>query len=101
WERARAFLALPGVTVVEIVDIYQVYEYLWEVAHAVFGAGSAAAAAWVAPLKDRLYAEGAAPVQAALDALLPLASADAAATVRTARESFFTDHAARMNYPAF
>jgi hypothetical protein len=101
WERARSFLGLLHVTVVEIVDIYHVYDYLWEVAHAVFGQGSAAAAAWVEPLKDRLYQEGAAPVQAALDALLPLVAGAAAEKVRTARENFFTDNAARMNYPAF
>jgi hypothetical protein len=100
WERAASFLGVPGVRVVEISDIYHVYEHLWEVGNAVFGHGTPAAATWVEPLKDRLYAEGAAPVLAALDALDP-ADAAAAEVVRTARESFFPDNAARMDYPAF
>jgi hypothetical protein len=100
WERAQAFLALPGVQVVEIVDIYHAYEQLWKVAHAVFGQGSAAATAWVEPLKDRLYTDGVAPVLAALEALTP-PDAAAADLVRTARENFFGDNVARMDYPAF
>jgi hypothetical protein len=103
WARAAEFLRLEeAVTVVEIVDFYHVGQYLYEVAHAVFGQGAPQAAAWVEPLKDRLYTEGAAPVQAALDALLlQVEGTPAAETVRTARECFFTTHAARMNYPAF
>ncbi len=68
--------------------------------HAVFGQGTPAAAAWVEPLKDRLYTEGVAPVLAALDALAP-PDAAAADIVRTARENFFGDNVARMDYPAF
>jgi hypothetical protein len=102
WERAQGFLGLAKVTVVEIVDFYHVGQYLYEVAHAVFGQGSPQAAAWVEPLKDRLWAEGAAPVQAALDALLLQVEGTAAAeAVRTARACYFTTHAARMDYPAF
>jgi len=44
-ERARAFVGLPGVEVVEIVDIYHAYGYLWAVGHALYGAGSLRAAA--------------------------------------------------------
>jgi len=54
--------------VVEIVDIYHAYQYLWSVGNAVFGTGSAPAAGGVEPLKDRLYEQGAAPVLAALEA---------------------------------
>ena len=61
WHSGRAFLGLPGVDLVEILDLYHVYEYLWLVGNTVFGAGTAAAAAWVEPLKTRLYAEGPAP----------------------------------------
>jgi len=71
WDRARAFLGLPGVEVVEIVDIYHAYGYLWAVGNALYGAGSLRAAAWVEPLKDQLYLHGAAPVLAALTALAP------------------------------
>lgn len=38
-----AFLALPAVEVIAIIDLYDAYEYLWGVA--VFGANTAVAAA--------------------------------------------------------
>ena len=69
WRHARAFLALPGVEMVEIIDLYHAYEYLWAVGNAVFGEGTAAAAAWVEPRQTRLYAEGAPPLHAALTTL--------------------------------
>jgi len=99
WAHAPRFLGGAGAEVVEIVDIYHAYEHLWAVGQAVFGAGSPAAAAWVEPLKDRLYAEG---TPAALAALAALAPPDAAAAeeVRLAR-GYFTGHAARMDYPRF
>jgi hypothetical protein len=109
WHNARAFLALPGVAVVEILDLYHAYEYLWAVGNAVFGTESPAAAAWVEPLKTRLYAEGAAPVRAALEALLTTLSTAAPVpdaengpllAVRRALE-YVTTHAARLDYPAF
>ena len=85
--------------VVEIVDIYHAYQHLWTVGNAVFGLGTPAAAAWVEPLTDRLYADGAAPVLAALTALTP-PDAAAAEEVRLAL-GYFTTHAARMDYPRF
>jgi ribosomal protein L34E len=117
WAHARRFLALAGVELVEIVDIYHAYEHLWAVGNAVFGADTPAAAAWVEPLKDRLYREGAPAALAALAALAapaggapaepaaeapgvpPLAPA-AAEAVRLAT-GYFTAHAARMDYPRF
>ena len=99
WAHARRFLGLGRTEVVEIVDIYHAYEHLWAVGNAVFGPGSAEAAAWVAPLKDRLYEAGAPPVLAALAALAPPAAA-AAEVVRLAL-GYFTGHAARMDYPRF
>ena len=109
WHYARAFLALPGVEVVEIIDLSHAYEYLWAVGSAVFGAETPAAAAWVEPLKTRLYEEGAAPVRAALEALLATLSRAAPVpdtengpltAVRRALE-YVTTHAARLDYPAF
>jgi hypothetical protein len=116
WAPARRFLALAGVEVVEIVDLYHAYEHLWAVGAAVFGADTPAAAAWVEPLKDRLYAEGAAAVVAALAALAappapaegtpaealaaPILTEAAAEAVRLAI-GYFTTHAARMDYPRF
>jgi hypothetical protein len=67
----RLLGGLPGVKVVEIVAIYHASRSLWAVRNAVFGAETAAAAAWVGPLKDQLYAHGAAPVLAALATLSP------------------------------
>jgi hypothetical protein len=120
WTHAPRFLALAGVEVVEIVDIYHAYGHLWAVGHAVFGPDSPAAAAWVNPLKDRLYQEGAPAVLAALAALTrsaatapgaaPAALAgagavppltEAAAEVVRRAEGYFTTHAARMDYPRF
>jgi hypothetical protein len=111
WHAGRAFLGLPGVELVEILDLYHVYEYLWMVGNTVFGAGTAAAAGWVEPLKTRLYAQGPAPVHAALVALADIlgateevTDADAesgpAATVRRAI-AYVTEHAARLDYPSF
>jgi len=36
WRHARAYLALPGVEVVELIDLYHAYEYLWPVGNTVF-----------------------------------------------------------------
>jgi len=98
WQRAQAFLGPPGTEVVEIVDIFHAYGYLWDVGNAVFGAGSPAASAWVEPLKDRLYAHGPAPILAALSALTPPAEA---AEAHHDAVSYFTTNAARMDYPHF
>jgi len=109
WRHARAFLALPGVDVVEIIDLYHAYEYLWGVGTAVFGADTAAAAAWVEPLKTRLYTEGAAPLHTALTTLARTVCAPvsdtapesaAATAVRRALE-YVTTNAARLDYPTF
>jgi hypothetical protein len=99
WQRARHFLGRRGVDVVEIVDIYHAYEYLWSVGHAVFGTGSVQAAGWVQPLKDRLYEQGAAPILAALAALSPQTE-EAAEAIRLAH-GYFTTQAARLDYPRF
>jgi len=99
WERARAFLGLPGVEVVEIADIYHAYGYLWAVGHALHGAGSLRATAWVEALKDQLYRHGAAPVLAALAALTP--TTEEALTAIDDARTYFTRNAARMDYPQF
>jgi hypothetical protein len=101
WNYAWQFLGQRGVEVVEIVDIFHAWGHLWKVANAVFGAGTAPAAAWVEPLKIRLLTTGPAPVLAALLALTPALTRDGAAEeVRKARD-YFTDHADRMDYPRF
>jgi len=109
WAHARRFLALAGVELVEIVDLYHAYEHLWAVGNAVFGVGTPAAAGWVEPLKDRLYQVGASAVLTALAALAaPISdetggvalTPEAAEAVRLAT-GYFTTHAARMDYPRF
>jgi hypothetical protein len=101
WRYAWQFLGRRGVEVVEIVDLFHAWGHLWTVANAAFGAGTAQAAAWAEPLKGRLLDEGPAPILAALAALAPTVSGtDAAEEVRKAR-GYFTDHAARMDYPRF
>jgi hypothetical protein len=99
WHRAAAFLRAGPQEVIEIVDIYHAYEYLWSVGHALFGVGTGEAARWVEPLKDQLYEQGVAPVLAALEASDP-PSAEAAEVVRVAH-GYFTTQAARMDYPRF
>ncbi len=99
WHYASAFLALAGVKVVEIVDIYHAFEHLEAVAKAVFGQGTEAAKGWVGPLKQQLEKDGATPILTALRALDP-SDAKASEEVRKAVD-YFTDNAARMDYPRF
>jgi hypothetical protein len=99
WHAARHFLQVGRAEVVEIVDIFHAWEHLWTVANAVFGAGSGKAAAWVEPLKRRLEQEGVGPVLTALKELVP--PDDAAVEEVRKATGYFTDHAARMDYPRF
>jgi hypothetical protein len=99
WRRAGPFLAVPGVRVVEIVDIYHAFEHLGAVADAVFGPGTAPGQAWLGALKKRLEESGAGPVREALGELHPEGEA-AAAEVRKAI-GYFGEHARRMDYPKF
>ena len=98
WNRAADFVGGPGITLVEIVDIFHAYEHLWEVGRAVFDT-PAALSAWVEPLKDALYTHGVAPVLAALDALTPHDPASAESVRR--ERAYFADNAARMDYACF
>jgi hypothetical protein len=86
------------VEVIEIVDIHHAYDHLWAVGRALF---DAEAATWVEPLKDRLYAEGAGVVLAALDAVAVGPPPPAAAEVVRTTRDYFAEHAARMDYPRF
>lgn len=101
WRYAWQFLGRRGVEVVEIVDIFHAWGHLWTVANAVFGAGTPRAAAWVAPLKGQLLDAGPTPILAALAELVPEATADTAAEELRKARGYFTDHAARMDYPRF
>ena len=98
WNEAAAFFGGPGRELIEIVDIFHAYEHLWAVGHALF-ADTAACAAWVEPLKEALYEQGAPAVIAALEALDPT-TPEAADLVRTTR-AYFVEHTDRMEYPRF
>jgi hypothetical protein len=99
WRQARCQLAGWGCEVVEILDFYHVTEHLGTVAAAVFGSGSAAAAAWLDQQRHTLRHQGPKPVRRALATVRP-PTALAADEVRKAR-AYFRTHAARMRYPLF
>jgi hypothetical protein len=99
WHQVRTQFSHPGVEVVEIVDFYHAAEHLGEVATAVYGAGTLRASAWLADQKHALLHHGAAPVLQALAAFTGL-DARASEVVRR-NHTYFTDRAARMDYPAF
>ncbi|MDQ6746859.1 MAG: ISKra4 family transposase [Candidatus Dormibacteraeota bacterium] len=98
WNRAAQFVGGPGITVVEILDLFHAYEHLWEAGRAVFDTPDALAA-WAEPLKDALYEQGAPAILAALDALTPPTSA--AAEVLRRERAYFADNATRMDYPRY
>ncbi|MCL6562300.1 MAG: ISKra4 family transposase [Firmicutes bacterium] len=99
WEDAGAYFGGPGKQVVEILDFYHAAEHVWAVAHALYPADEAAAAAWADPLVAALRDQGPAPVQAALAMLAP---PDPAAAAVVARErGYFAYHADRMDYPRY
>lgn len=83
----------------EIVDWFHAAEHLWNVARALHGAGTAAAAAWAERALARLWADGAGPVQALLAAAQPPDAA--AAEVLRLERGYFATNAGRMDYPAY
>ncbi len=99
WHYGKTFLGVPGVKLVEILDIYHALEHLAVVANAVFGQGSLQAKQWLEPLKKDLETTGPGPILTALAALKP-GDADATDEVRKAI-GYFTEHAGRMDYPRF
>jgi len=97
-EPRGAFPGRTGIVVIEILDLFHVYEHLWAAGRAVFDAPDALTA-WAEPLKDALYEEGAPAVLAALDALVP--PGPAAADVLRRERAYFADNATRMDYPRY
>jgi hypothetical protein len=99
WHQVRTQFSQPGVEVVEIVDYYHATEHLAEVAKASYGEGTPRAAGWLADYKHALLRQGPAPV---LRALATCAVLDEHARDVVRRNlDYFTEHAARMDYPAF
>ncbi|MDQ2831187.1 MAG: ISKra4 family transposase, partial [Chloroflexota bacterium] len=98
WNRAAHFVGGPGITVIEILDIFHAYEHLWDAGRVIFDTPDALAA-WAAPLKDALYEQGAPAILAAFDALIP--PGPAAAEVLCRERAYFADNATRMDYPRY
>ena len=99
WRQARTQFSHPGVEVVEILDYYHACEHLAEVAAALHGTGTVRAATWFADHKHALLHQGPASLLAAL-AACPDQDEPAGDVVRRNR-AYFTEHAARLDYPAF
>jgi hypothetical protein len=99
WRYAAAFLAVAGVQIIEIVDLYHALEHLGLVAGLIWGQGSRAATDWQVARKTELLEQGVAPVLVALADLTP-DTITAAEEVRKAL-GYFQVNAARMDYPRF
>ena len=99
WNRVEPFLALSGVEVVQIVDLWHARQRIWEVAHAVFGEEGAQARQWAEPLCLALAQAGPDPVLRALSEV-PARTEAACHCVANVR-AYFQQHAARMDYPRF
>jgi hypothetical protein len=90
----------PGA--VQIVDLYHAKEHGWEVAHAVFGGATPAAAAWATPACSLLEEGQIARLVCAIAALPPIPPEPGQArSIPERAVDYFTTNAARMRYPAF
>lgn len=84
---------------IEIIDFYHTSEYVWDVAKALYGEGTAATKEWATERLKELRAQGAAPVLAAL--ATAKAETEVAADVLRKARAHFRSNAARMAYPDF
>jgi hypothetical protein len=84
---------------VEILDFYHACAHLGTVASAVFARTPLRRTAWLTPLRRQLRDQGPAPILRALAKLRPT-TPSGREEVRKAID-YFTEHAARMDYPAF
>ncbi len=80
---------------VHILDWYHASSYVWGAAHAIYGAGSAAAQAWAAQQLDRLWAGEVRAVLTNLQAQRAVGGAVEEAI------TYYTNHQARMDYPSY
>jgi hypothetical protein len=79
------------------LDPWHVLEHLWAVAHELHPADDAAAAAWLAPLKEKLLASQGVAVIAELDAVLKKLRGPRRAAVQTER-NYLENNRARLDY---
>jgi hypothetical protein len=90
----------PGA--VQIVDLYHAKEHVWDVAHAVFGRGTAAGTAWATQACSLLEQGHTEALVSAISALPPISPEPGQARSLPERAvDYFTTNAARMRYPLF
>ena len=90
----------PGA--VQIVDLYHAKEHVWDVAHAVFGSGTAAGTAWATHACSLLEQGQSEALVSAIEALPPILPEPGQARSCPERAvDYFTTNAARMRYPVF
>jgi hypothetical protein len=90
----------PGA--VQIVDLYHAKEHVWDVAHAVFGRGTAVGTAWATHACSLLEQGQSEALVCAIQALpsIPPEPGQARSIPERAVD-YFTAHAQRMRYPLF
>jgi hypothetical protein len=90
----------PGA--VQIVDLYHAKEHVWDVAHAVFGPGTAAGTAWATHACSLLEEGQSAALVSAISALPSIAPEPGQArSIPDRAVDYFTTNAQRMRYPVF
>ena len=90
----------PGA--VQIVDLYHAKEHVWDVAHAVFGSGTAAGTAWATQACSLLEQGQSEALVSAIQALPPIPAEPGQARSCPERAvDYFTTNAQRMRYPLF
>ena len=90
----------PGA--VQILDLYHAKAHVWDVAHAVFGPGTAAATAWATHACSLLEQGHTAALVSAIAALPPIPPEPGQArSVPERAVDYFTTNAERMRYPVF
>ena len=87
---------------VQIVDLYHAKEHAWDVAHAVFGRGTAVGTAWATHACSLLEQGQSEALVSAIQALPPIAPEPGQArSIPERAVDYFTTNAQRMRYPLF
>jgi hypothetical protein len=90
----------PGA--VQILDLYHAKAHVWDVAHAVFGSGTAQASVWATHACSLLEQGQSEALVSAISALPPIPPEPGQArSIPERAVDYFTTNAARMRYPVF
>src|SRR5712692_5736908 len=90
----------PGT--VQILDLYHAKEHVWDVAHAVFGRGTAAGTVWATHACSLLEQGQSEALVGAIQVLPPIPPEPGQArSIPERAVDYFTTNAARMRYPVF